>query len=47
MYDDMHDNQRAAPCKGFIGAAIMHMDAKSGECLLVSGSAASIKLLGS
>ena len=46
MYDDIHDNQR------FIDAArergedtFMYMDAKSGECLLVSGRAASIKLL--
>lgn len=47
MFNDMHDNQR------FIDAArergedtFMYLDAKSGECLLVSGSAASIKLLG-
>ena len=47
MFDDMHDNQRfidAARARG--EDTLMYMDAKSGECLLVSGSAASIKLLG-
>jgi len=47
MYDNQMDNQR------FIDAArergedsFMYMDPGSGECLLVSGSASSIKLLG-
>ena len=47
MHDNMSDNQ------SFIDAArargedtFMYLDPKSGECLLVSGSAASIKLLG-
>jgi len=47
MYDNQIENQR------FIDAArergedsFMYMDPKSGECLLVSGSPASIKLLG-
>ena len=47
MYDNIQDNQR------FIDAArergedtLMYMDSKSGDCLLVSGSAASIRLLG-
>jgi ABC-type Fe3+-hydroxamate transport system substrate-binding protein len=47
MYDNQIDNQR------FIDAArergedtFMYIDPKSGECLLVSGSAASIRLLG-
>ena len=47
MHDNTQDNQQ------FIDAArergedtFMYMDPKSGECLLVSGSAASIKLLG-
>ena len=47
MFDNMHDNQRfidAAKARG--EDSFMYMDAKSGECLLVSGSAASIKLLG-
>ena len=47
MFDDMHDNQRfidAAKSRG--EDTLMYMDAKSGECLLVSGSASSIKLLG-
>ncbi|MHB1659396.1 MAG: hypothetical protein ACYCRF_08850, partial [Acidithiobacillus sp.] len=47
MYDNTQDNQQ------FIDAArergedtFMYMDPKSGECLLVSGSASGIKLLG-
>ena len=47
MHDNIEDNQR------FIDAAqergedtLMYMDSKSGECLLVSGSPASIRLLG-
>jgi hypothetical protein len=47
MYDNQMDNQR------FIDAAcergedsFMYMDPGSGECLLVSGSASSIQLLG-
>ena len=47
MYDNQIENQR------FIDAArergedsFMYMDPISGECLLVSGSASSIKLLG-
>lgn len=46
MFDNMHDNQRfidAARARG--EDTFMYMDPKSGECLLVSGSAASIKLL--
>ena len=46
MHDNTQDNQQ------FIDAArergedtLMYMDPKSGECLLVSGGAASIKLL--
>ena len=46
MHDNTQDNQQ------FIDAArergedtFMYMDPKSGECLLVSGGAASIKLL--
>lgn len=47
MHDNTQDNQQ------FIDAArergedtFMYMDPKSGECLLVSGGAASIRLLG-
>ena len=47
MHNNIQDNQQ------FIDAArergedtFMYMDSKSGECLLVSGSAASIKVLG-
>jgi hypothetical protein len=47
MHNNIQDNQQ------FIDAArergedtFMYMDPKSGECLLVSGSAACIKLLG-
>ncbi len=47
MHDNTQDNQQ------FIDAArgrgedtFMYMDQKSGECMLVSGSATSIKLLG-
>ena len=47
MHDNTQDNQQ------FIDAArergedtFMYMDAKSGECLLVSGGTASIQLLG-
>ena len=46
MHDDMHDNQRfidAAKARG--EDTFMYMDPKSGGCLLVSGGAASIKLL--
>ena len=46
MHDNLQENQRfidAAKARG--EDTFMYMDPKSGECLLVSGGAASIKLL--
>ncbi|MHB1641025.1 MAG: hypothetical protein ACYCS8_00010 [Acidithiobacillus sp.] len=47
MHDNTQDNQQfidAARARG--EDTFMYMDKKSGECLLVSGSASSIKVLG-
>ena len=47
MVDNNQDNQRFIDDAKARGEdTFMYMDAKIGECLLVSGSAASIRLLG-
>ena len=47
MHDNLQDNQQFIDDARERGEdTFMYMDPKSGECLLVSGSAASIKLLG-